>query len=669
MESNNLIKKGLVIAVIILFIGTTIPLKSSANKPFIYPHEGAHLSSKCEWFCFCFSLQLADGSHWDVCFHLQYERGKDNNTKCFPVIAFWNRTNNDAHYYSFEQFKDKNISFNENKLFASYYNSSMEGVYPNYYISLQESQEGFGLNVDLNAISDYHWALQDSSKGYFPWWLRGLARYVFIPVLNVNGSIIINSKKINVSGVGYFEHAWGNFSYLLNPEHRNLKQTINYFHKTWLVAKWFINEQKFPYTDKREYSRESFLGYDWIWGVSDNGWSVWGNIFHLFDFITKGPSLGILTVSPDGKTFWEFGDIDLEYANWYYIEEADMYIPLDLKLFARKDDKMVVLNLSTNCTPWESHVFIPDSPVSCGFIGAMTASIMTGYYRDSEQNVSLNGYCNLAIHRKDLNFKSLKLKNQLNDIIRNVFKINENPEFVLPYFNENHFNGNILYVGGNGLNNYSSIQDAVNAAKPGDVIYVFNGTYMENIVVNKNIKLLGEDKEGVKIESGHRDGIVLTADKIELSGFSIDARNADDWSDSAIDIKSNNNFIHDINIINSNWYGIFIYNRSFNRIEFVNIEGNDIGIWLCRSNNNTIYRNNFSSNDFIGLWLWHSSEKNIIIGNNFINNSIHALNHDSECINIWDQNFWDDNFILKSQYRIFNLRYDWHPAQEPYDIP
>lgn len=663
---KTLIKKGFVIILALLIIGIMVPLNSSANKQFTYPHEGAHFSSKSEWFCFCFSLRLDDGSHWDICFELCYKRDKNNNTKCFPIIAFWDRTNNDAYYYSFEHFKDKNISFNENKLFASYYNSSMEGIYPNYYVTLQESQEGLGLNLDLNAISEYHWALQDSSQGYFPWWANGLGRYAFIPVLNVNGSITINSKKINVSGIGYYEHVWGNFSFILNPENRNFKEKINYLQKTWLIAKWFINEQKSPYNGKKEFSKESFLGYDWIWGVFDNGWSVWGNIFHYFDFIIKGPSLGIITLLPDGKTFWEFGDIDLIYSNWYYVEEADMYLPLGIKLLARKDDKMVVLYLSTICNPWETHILYPASSFSCGFTGVMTASVINGYYTDPEQNVSLNGYCSLGLYRKNLNFESLKLRNQLNDFFRNSFNTNKNSDFILPYYNENYFNGSILYVGGNGLNNYSSIQEAVDAAEPGDVVYVFNGTYRENIVVNKTIKLLGEDKIGVKIYSGHRDGILLTADEIEVSGFSIDSRDADDCWDSAIDIKSNNNFIHDVNIINSNWYGIFVENCSFNQIEFVNITGNYIGIWLCRSDNNIISNNTFISNKIIGLWLWPSSKNNIIISNNFINNSKHALNQDSECINIWDRNFWDNNFILKSPYRIFNLRYDWHPAQKPY---
>jgi hypothetical protein len=37
--------------------------------------------------------------------------------------------------------------------------------------------------------------------------------------------------------------------------------------------------------------------------------------------------------------------------------------------------------------------------------------------------------------------------------------------------------GDILYVGGSGEGNYSTIQDAVDNASDGDTVFVYNGTY------------------------------------------------------------------------------------------------------------------------------------------------------------------------------------------------
>ena len=61
--------------------------------------------------------------------------------------------------------------------------------------------------------------------------------------------------------------------------------------------------------------------------------------------------------------------------------------------------------------------------------------------------------------------------------------------------------GNWLYVGGSGPENYSTIQSAINNASSGDTIFVFNGIYYENIILNKDsINLTGENKEKTIID-------------------------------------------------------------------------------------------------------------------------------------------------------------------------
>ena len=37
---------------------------------------------------------------------------------------------------------------------------------------------------------------------------------------------------------------------------------------------------------------------------------------------------------------------------------------------------------------------------------------------------------------------------------------------------------------------FSSIQDAINASSDGDTVFVYSGTYHENIIVNKTITLI-----------------------------------------------------------------------------------------------------------------------------------------------------------------------------------
>lgn len=89
----------------------------------------------------------------------------------------------------------------------------------------------------------------------------------------------------------------------------------------------------------------------------------------------------------------------------------------------------------------------------------------------------------------------------------------------------------VIIVDSNGNGNFTSIQSAINAAKPGDMIYVWNGTYYESLNVNKSgIKLIGNSSIGCKIihhHDGSNDqknqsaGINISADNVTLSGFNI----------------------------------------------------------------------------------------------------------------------------------------------------
>ena len=50
-----------------------------------------------------------------------------------------------------------------------------------------------------------------------------------------------------------------------------------------------------------------------------------------------------------------------------------------------------------------------------------------------------------------------------------------------------------IYVDDDGGKDYTTIQAAINAANPGDTIYVYNGTYIENIVVSKTLSIVGNN--------------------------------------------------------------------------------------------------------------------------------------------------------------------------------
>lgn len=82
--------------------------------------------------------------------------------------------------------------------------------------------------------------------------------------------------------------------------------------------------------------------------------------------------------------------------------------------------------------------------------------------------------------------------------------------------------GNILYVGGNGPGNYTTIQDAIDAAESGDTVFVYHGTYAEIVWVGKSLNLIGEDRDTTIIDGGGSNYVVhLTADHVTFSGFTV----------------------------------------------------------------------------------------------------------------------------------------------------
>ena len=185
--------------------------------------------------------------------------------------------------------------------------------------------------------------------------------------------------------------------------------------------------------------------------------------------------------------------------------------------------------------------------------------------------------------------------------------------------------GKTLYVGGTSEGNYTSIQDAIDNASNGYTVFVYNGTYYENIVVNKSISLIGENKNTTVID-GNSSGIVVyvIADWVNISEFTI-KNSGKDYGDVGIFIKSNYNTIYSNNISSNERGGILLDNCNFNIIKDNTISYNGIidraisGIELEFSHNNTITGNLVSLNYGRGIGIYQSSNNNIsynIISNN-----------------------------------------------------
>jgi hypothetical protein len=83
--------------------------------------------------------------------------------------------------------------------------------------------------------------------------------------------------------------------------------------------------------------------------------------------------------------------------------------------------------------------------------------------------------------------------------------------------------GGTLFVNKTGSGSaYTNIQDAIDSARYGDTVYVYPGTYFENLRVKKTINLTGEGYYNTKINgNGFGDVISVSQDWVNISGFTV----------------------------------------------------------------------------------------------------------------------------------------------------
>jgi len=176
--------------------------------------------------------------------------------------------------------------------------------------------------------------------------------------------------------------------------------------------------------------------------------------------------------------------------------------------------------------------------------------------------------------------------------------------------------GNWLYVGGSGPGNYTRIQNAIDNASDGDTVFVYNGTYNESIVINKNqLTLIGEDKNTTIINFNPNYTIYqvpivnINASNCSIEKLIITLSNESVIA-SGISINSKNNTIKN-NIITNVTDGIELsaYSES-NTIINNEIKNNLIGIDASSSTYNNISHNVFSNNTQYNIYLSTESDNN-----------------------------------------------------------
>jgi len=233
---------------------------------------------------------------------------------------------------------------------------------------------------------------------------------------------------------------------------------------------------------------------------------------------------------------------------------------------------------------------------------------------------------------------------------------------------------------------FTSIQPAINAANPGDTVYVYKGLYYENVVVDRSVSLLAQSPTtAIIVGTGEAEPLInVMADDVELRDFAIvnSAQSGiflEDSSGSSIrgniivdsawfgielDWSSNNCILgnsiannaegirlvessdNDIsgNNIEGNGEGILLDGSSDNRVSGNNIADNGGGIVLVDSLDNNVSGNSITANDYEGIFLVYSSN-NRVVENNITNNDYGVWLVDSSTNIIADNNLTANKYI------------------------
>jgi len=231
------------------------------------------------------------------------------------------------------------------------------------------------------------------------------------------------------------------------------------------------------------------------------------------------------------------------------------------------------------------------------------------------------------------------------------------------------------------LDHFISISKAVNAIREKGGCFVFNGVYKENVELNKEMIITGEDEQTTLVEGEEGSSFTISAENVIVQHMSME----NCWDDAGIAILASHATINSC-MVSSNYYGIFvnamnatikkstIKENSFIGIWLLEsdgaeikeclIEGNNDGIVFQESHYSTIEECTISSNSFTGIRMefslentihsciieknicglyLHTSYANTIFFNDFIENEEHAYDDGQ---NSYDNgsigNYWDD---------------------------
>jgi parallel beta-helix repeat protein len=198
---------------------------------------------------------------------------------------------------------------------------------------------------------------------------------------------------------------------------------------------------------------------------------------------------------------------------------------------------------------------------------------------------------------------------------------------------------------------FSTIQEAINNATEGDQVFVLNGTYHENVVVNKTIMLVGEDRNITIIDgNGSSFGVNVVSDDVCISGFTI--RNS---SGNVVQVFNVNNCNLTGNSLAQGSVGVHLLNSGGGCLVGNHVSSAVIGVCLKSCNGTLVEGNNVTDSQDAAVLMSNSSK--VVADSNFLSKSVNQglfLNYSSG--NVVSGNMIFNNAVgLRLQYSNGNV--------------
>jgi parallel beta-helix repeat protein len=181
-----------------------------------------------------------------------------------------------------------------------------------------------------------------------------------------------------------------------------------------------------------------------------------------------------------------------------------------------------------------------------------------------------------------------------------------------------------ITVNSDGSGDFVSIQDALNASHENDIIFVFEGIYFENLLIDKPVYLIGMDPENTIIDGNTTSDVIdIIANHVIIQNLTIQNSGLQGKItefNAGVSCNSNSNQIVNC-ILRNNTVGILVHLQQYNTIEANQFYDNIYGIYTTECMYNTIANNSFHNNNKYGVYLYSTSNLNYVMDNVFFNNT------------------------------------------------